>query len=132
MLSCLLDVVYCVLGDMWHRIAWVRKKVKANRTLGFILSLLLLVCMALRWSCSATELGVCLKSVCAEKNHLLHPWTGISQKTMCLKVGDPVKWPFTPSLKGVKENSTVAKLEQWPGSSQNIWRWTQMFCIHGC
>lgn len=71
MVSCLLDVVYHVLGDMWHCIAWVRKTVKANGTLSFILSPLLLVDVALRWSCSAKELSVCLKSVlCAEKNHL--------------------------------------------------------------
>lgn len=48
MLSCLLDVVNYVLGDTWHCIAWVRKKVKASRMLGFILSLLLLVSVALQ------------------------------------------------------------------------------------
>lgn len=89
LLSCLLDVTYHVLGDVWHCIAWVRKKVKASRMLGFMLSLLLLVCAALQWSVSAKELGVHVRSVmCREESRQLQEWTGVTQKRMCLRVGD--------------------------------------------
>jgi len=113
LLSCVLDVVYHVLVDAWHCIAWVRKKLKANRTLGFIF-----VPVAVSVCGTAMELfsqaAWCLPVCAQKKSPQPQEWTRVSQKTMCLKAGDEVKRPLALSLKGVKENSTVAKLEQWP------------------